>query len=339
MIHNNKISSGQLTTLIFCAFIGFYSVAAPYFALNECGTAGYISILIGGTAAALLNALIVQMDTGKHKSKFSDIVDLIYSVLVSSYTLLTAGKIASNLKGENVFAAITFIIMVVSFYCAVKGTQTMVRASQIIFVLFIIFFVIIFAVNTDSKEIYRLIPVDEEKSRLLRSSFRMFGLFLPLGFLLKYGNDADGCKAKSVFAAIILITLVITIGTALSIKAYGINEAQRKIYPFIKLMNYTEFKGSFIEKQEFIMTCIYLFSAFFMVGIGINYAKESFESLYNKNVNSAVTAFISLLIFGISIAFKNSGLHLEYGIIKTNTFFINIFATNAIISFFRRDKK
>ena len=186
---------------------------------------------------------------------------------------------------------------------------------------------------------YRLIPVDKEKSRLFRSSFRMFGLFLPLGFMLKYGKNIDGCRAKGVFRAIMLITIVVTIGTALSIKAFGIDEAQRKIYPFIKLMNYKEFKGSFIEKQEFIMTCIYLFSAFFMVGTGINYAKESFESLNNKNVSSYVTAFISVLIFGISIALKNSGLPFKYGIFNVNTIFINIFATNAIISFFRRDKK
>ena len=64
---NNKISNNQLMSVIVAAFLGCTAVSAPLGIIKTAGGGAYISVFLGGFAAAVLFLYTCKIYGEKHK--------------------------------------------------------------------------------------------------------------------------------------------------------------------------------------------------------------------------------------------------------------------------------
>ena len=189
-----------------------------------------------------------------------------------------------------------FIITASAVYMAFKGSECGGRMSEIASVLMLIFILFIFAVSLVFFDSESIIITPPEKNGIPKGAAMTFGSLCACEYVFILSAKTNNTKksASAVLTGFLITTFVLSLGTALSISAFGVNEAKRKVWPLIQMMNYSQFPGSLVERQEVLMSGFYIISSYILTGVSIYIASSLLKKIFKSEK-------ITFICFDISI--------------------------------------
>lgn len=354
---NNKISNNQLLAVIVAAFLGCTAVSAPLGIIETAGGGAYISVFLGGFAASVFFYILVRL-TGKSITdsyenvvynslgKFLGFLVLaaifVYASVYGGFQLSTTARMVHFTMEKSVsslFAAL--LIVFVAFYTALRGRECVGRISEIAAVLMLAFIIFIFVISAPSMDLITLKPTPDEWRGILKGAFMSFSALSVAGYVFIMLPNGQNTKhtAFSVFAAFLIITVVLSFGTALAVSCFGVEESKRKLWPVIQMMNYVEFPGSLVERQEVLMSGFYVFSSFILTSLSVHISSAILESIF-KSINRVFSVLIScaVLLFFCLCALRKGGFEAVYSVYGFNLAMYGVMVLAPIASLLRRKK-
>ncbi|MCJ7855168.1 spore germination protein [Lachnospiraceae bacterium NSJ-143] len=356
---NDRISNNQLRAILVAGLLGNLAVSAPLGVIEKSGSAAYISIAIGGLAAAVLFYILIKLTSAGFVKSYEDMsteslgrgisfvlfaVVLIHIVLYGGFQLSISARMVQETMEKGVgknFASL--IIVLVSAYMAQRGSECIGRIAEIAAVLMLIFIAFIFIVSAPSMDLTVLRTTPAESRGILKGAFDAFCSMSAAGFVFMLSPKTNNTKksAMSVFSAIIIVTAVLSFGTALSVSCFGLKEAERKLWPVIQMMNYTEFPGSLVERQEVLMSGFYVFSSFILTGISV-YLSSSLLGHMFKSVKKKWPFLLAscLAVYALQYCGKDAygDFNLIYWLYRFNPVMYIIMIISPVAAIVRRKK-
>ncbi len=354
---NNKISHNQFAAVIIAAFLGCTAVSAPLGIIETAGGGAYISVFLGGFAASVLFYVLVRltgkrMDNSYENAAYSSLGKVLgfivlasvfaYTSVYGGFQLSTTARMVHFTMEKSVsslFAAI--LIVFVAFYTALRGRECVGRISEIAAVLMLVFILFIFVLSAPSMDLITLKPTPDEWRGILKGAFMSFSALSVAGYVFIMLPEGENTKnaALSVFAAFLIITVVLSFGTALAVSCFGVEESKRKLWPVIQMMNYTEFPGSLVERQEVLMSGFYVFSSFILTSLSVHISSVMLESIF-KRINRVFSVLVSCaaLLFFCLCALRKGGFDAVYSIYGFNLAMYGVMILAPVVSVLRRKK-
>ncbi len=354
---NNKISNNQLSAVIIAAFLGCTAVSAPLGIIETAGGGAYISVFLGGFAASVFFYLLawltgktltdsyentVRQNLGKWLGFIVLAVIFVYVSVYGGFQLAITARMVHFTMEKSVsslFAAL--LIVFVAFYTALRGRECVGRISETAAVIMLLFIVFIFVISAPSMDLTTLKPTPDEWRGILEGAVMSFCSLSVAGyvFIMLPNNQSIKRTAFSVFLAFLVITVVLSFGTALAVSCFGVEESKRKLWPVIQMMNYTEFPGSLVERQEVLMSGFYVFSSFILTALSVHITSEILESIFKRinRVFSVLTACAVLLFFCLT-ALSQGGFDAVYGIYGFNAAMYGVMLLAPAVSLIRRKR-
>ena len=354
---NNKISNNQLMSVIVAAFLGCTAVSAPLGIIKTAGGGAYISVFLGGFAAAVLFYILVRFTGKSINDTYENVVYnslgkylgflvllsvFVYVTVYGGFQLATTARMVHFTMEKSVsslFAAL--IIILVAFYTSLRGRECVGRISEIAAVLMLVFILFIFLISAPSMDLITLKPTPDEWQGILKGAFMSFCSLSVAGYVFIMLPNGENTKktAFSVFFAFLIITVVLSFGTALAVSCFGVEESKRKLWPVIQMMNYTEFPGSLVERQEVLMSGFYVFSSFILASLSVHISSVIIQKVF-KNINRVFSVFAScaFVVFFCLVALRKGGFEAVYGIYGFSLAMYAVMLLAPIVSLLRRKK-
>ena len=356
---NDKISNNQLRAVIIAALLGNLAISAPLKIISISGSAAYLSVLLGGVAAAVLFYLAIKLMGASFTKSYEDtaqevlgrwfsvilfLVVFIHIVLFSGFQLSAACTMVQNSmeRGVNSVAA-ALILSAAAVYMAFKGSECSSRMSEIASVIMVVFILFIFALSLPSFDVETVKFTPHEGVNIINGSMFAAGSLCASEYVFILSAKANDTKksARAVFWAFIAITLILSLGTMLSVNAFGVKEAQRKIWPVIEMMNYTEFPGSLVERQEVLMSGFYIISSYILTGVSVYIASTLLKKIFKSSKNAVFVILSAAAVFAVSL-FGN-GIYEKFNFIywlyKYNVIIFFVMMIVPLAAYIRRNKK
>lgn len=354
---NNKISNNQLLAVIVAAFLGCTAVSAPLGIIETAGGGACISVFLGGFAASIFFYILVRLTGKRITDSYQNVVYnslgkflgflvlaaiFVYTSVYGGFQLSTTARMVHFTMEKSVsslFAAI--LIVFVAFYTALRGRECVGRISEIAAVLMLAFIVFIFVISAPPMDLITLRPTPDEWRGILKGAFMSFSALSVAGYVFVMLPNGGNTKktAFSVFLAFLIITVVLSFGTALAVSCFGVEESKRKLWPVIQMMNYTEFPGSLVERQEVLMSGFYVFSSFILTSLSVHISSVVLESIF-KSINRvfSVLAACAVVLFFCLCALRKGGFEAVYSVYGFNLAMYGVMLLAPIASLLRRKK-
>ncbi len=353
---NDKISNNQLRAIIIAAILGNAAITLPIYIINISGAAAYISIAIGGAFSALLFYILLRFTDKFFVKSYDDMVYeclgnvfgvVIFLIMLAhvlffcSFQLSMAADMIKSTMEKNINDVISaIVIVVVSAYIASRGMECLGRVSEIASVLMLIFIAFIFIMSISSMDWKILIPTVYEKQNIIKGAFNVF-CYLSVAeyiFILASKTNNTNKAALSVFTSFIIITAFVSFGTALAVSCFGVDESKRKIWAVIQMMNYAEFPGSLVERQEVLMSGFYVFSSFILTGMSVYIASVIISSIFKRKNNIKFVFMACLGILLICLVISKINFDWLYAVYVFNIIMCFIVILSPAVYIIRRKK-
>lgn len=285
MLEEGKISTRQVTLLLFCLLTSFLYYSLPQMTISKIKQDAWLALLVTFVVDAALavifyvlglrypNQTMVQYSETILGPWLGKLIGLSF-VLFFAGSLLLQLLVMSNflytaLMPETPVIVFSLIILLVSAYAVNAGLEVIARLSEIIGPIMLISLLVVFFLNLNRVELAKLFPMFQHsaaevfKASLLPVS--LFGICIVMGMLMAYHNiPKENLKAK---------WIAITMGTLLAILIYlqlvtvlGVNMSSIQRYPVYRLVKMIEI-GDFFERIEPLMVIFWVGGSFIAVSI------------------------------------------------------------------------
>ncbi len=311
----NIINSFSLSTIIFSINLAVLFGIINSYLLNTSNTSTPISLLIGFILTVILSTIPLKLFNTKEKlsftekikytyKKISPIILIIYIVTSLTMYILITYRLTSFISSQYLIEKNKIYLLIptllITYYIANKGIETVTRLSQISFFICIIIFIfdalsLIPHVNIDNY--YPLI--NTSKTNILKSSL-MFSIFSSVPFTYIQITNKSKLQDKKKFTKLyhiinIISFLMISSAIIITLGVYGINLANLFDYPLytvLKKISLFNFLDS-IENASIMLWPLSLINA---CSIILLFIFNILDTTKYKKILKPLTIIISFLI-------------------------------------------
>ena len=334
---NNKISLRQLQVLIFINGFSSVFLLLSKFLAKTSRNFGVILILLLGLFISFFVSFCINIFEKYKKENFKDmIIDVFGKYLgniicfIMSLKLILSSALMLRIFCEFIrettlskthISITAGIIIIICIYSYKNNIENFARVSEIIFITVFFPILLVFSsaiINTDYTNILPLFEIDKVGifQGLAISSCIFFGIeniFINYSYINKnkYMNNKNISISKSVFVALIFLTICSTISYFFTVTRFGVETTAFKLFPMIVMLDTVEIPGAFIERQL-------LFVLWAVIGFIFVFVNSGFISMYSiLNIrNKVIQYFLGIFVVIICILPKN--------IIQTIKLFFNV---------------
>ncbi|MGG1678339.1 endospore germination permease [Neobacillus sp. NRS-1170] len=290
MLRTVKISARQFAILVILFSVGTTILVIPGILAHEVKQDAWIAALLGTVIGLLIVALhiaigrkfptmtlveIIEILLGKWLGKAVSLTFVFYSFIGATELLYYVGSfLTTQLIKETPPAAIHIIFAGILVMGIRLGLETVARSAELLFPLFIFFFILIMVSVLVTPELWKidnLQPILKTGIKpMIRAVFLFSSVFaLPLiVFLMVFPISVTQPKEaeKKFFSAIVIGGVCLFILITLTILVVGPETSSRQLYPSYTLARRLKV-GGFLQRIEAILAIMWEITIFFKMTI------------------------------------------------------------------------
>lgn len=317
---NRKISHRQLFRQLILGFLGIYLVSVPV-TEDIRGRQGIFCLAIVGVLFCVGSVYFTRIRNcyftpekyfGKLGARVFCILYLSYLFVTGVFLLLVISRITGRFFIEGSSPAVVITVSAAACYLGShQGLERRGRMAEVCFpiILFVLAVMLVLAL-TRVRVDYLAVQGGVSGEGLLRGSYRMFSLFLPV-FILPFtlGNvEKAGSSGRAQRSAVFLITGILGVVLILLQGALGIGGYEEKSYPVFDMMAGVDLPGDFLERIDIFWIAAVMFCIFFALGSVFFY---NHEILYRSHMEKGAP-YLAGAILVCGIACEKAGMNPEW---------------------------
>lgn len=300
---NKRISGRQVYRLFLFAFVGLSTLILPSELARQCGTAGWLCIVLGGCLGILYLALLKSVEDKLNTDLLTWLrnvpktaVRKTLSVLLGFYCAcmgavclrVFAEVMREYLAGSSDFAVVAAVILIVAVYAVAGGMESWARIYEILFWFIFLPFALMLAVGGFNMELsYLTSGTVHGVSGIWKGSYFVFvflqlsfwGLFLPECTGRNWKNrqpQGELVAAMSVSLLILLAVYQIVLGN------FGEGALSHLPYPAITLMSTIQVSGNFIKRLDAVMLAVWFFTLSAFLTLMLYFGAKMLELFFGE---------------------------------------------------------
>jgi len=275
-IEKGKISLWQAILLVSNSILASMVLITPALLTKEAGQDAWLSVLIAGVVGCIIGFLVISLGLRFPKQNlveysiellgpwFGRAVSIIFALfflhlnayLVRAFSVL----LITETMPETPFSVFNILMVILVVYGVYLGLEVFSRVNEIIFPLFILAGIIIFALAAPEMDFEQLKPYLTHSfpgilwGSLILASFYAEGAFV----LMLIPSMRNPKEAKKIVVPVTIILLfVIFIDVAGLISLFGAQETARMLFPTFELAK-TVHLGAFLERIESLVVGLWV---------------------------------------------------------------------------------
>lgn len=330
-----NISGFQFFSMIFMFGVG---ASPPVEIFASAKQDGWISLLIGLTAACLIFAVYIklyslfpdlpltkyiQIILGKYIGKIFALAYILYFLYIAARALRDFEDLLTiTLYNASSLISIGLIMMLLIMYAMSKGLETFARSCEFIFIMimFLVFIFIGFEIISKLINMDNLRPVLEHGWTPVFKTFPIsstipFGEVLTFTMIMPHLTKQD-LAIKVGIPALLFSGLILTLFAVLNTAILGPSVIERTTYPLLTSVSYINI-ADFIQRLDTFIVVIAVCNAFVKITIYFFCAVSGAADLFNvKKSNQLVypigiiTVLTSLWLASSFLEHHIEGIHL-----------------------------
>jgi|GEM_PF-5415414 len=327
-----QISSRQLGIMVFIYMLVMNAEISIRIMTKLVKQDMWISFLISRTLGFLMLLLIIRIVkklkdrtifhvnveiAGKYIGNFINLLFVgIFYFLAALIIYQYIDMIIINFMFSSSKLTLTILFIIVALYGVFQGVEALFRASEIVFVVILVTYIILFPTNPREIDLLNFLPIfnneiqDLAKATLFDFSYSCIGLIFLLAFptsvLSKDSNYEKNLIAGYLFAFILTGLVIFT-------QVYGIGPLLLAKYNFpILISTHGAIEVYFIERLGFISNFSEFWGSILLVALFLHLFFEGIENVFRVKKNifialalAASLAYVSVNTFPSSIDFNN----------------------------------
>jgi translation initiation factor 2 beta subunit (eIF-2beta)/eIF-5 len=313
---NDRISTRQVFRLFVFDFLGESTLVLPQVLAGISGTAGVISIVLGGVLASIILWLLLQLINAMDgdllsfvRSRYIYIFLVLIFVCLAGYgAYLFSDVVKYSLLQGTAYSLILLVILLLSGYAVWGGIESRARVFEVLFVLlFVLLFImlLIAAKNLNLEYLSDFGTFSAGKtaggSLLVLMSFLpvILVLFLPAHITKNNRKKMAGAVCKAIWFSVVVIAAlyVVLLGN------FGSAALSTMRYPAVVLMSSIQLRGSFLKRLDAFLIGIWFFTLFAFVSVFMFYGKEILSHKFRLKKRRSVAVML-VLIFAAAELFN-----------------------------------
>lgn len=275
-IEQGKISRWQAFLLISNSILASMILVAPALLCAEAGQDAWLSVLISGVVGLLIGVLIVSLGLRFPKKNlveysiellgpwFGRLVCIVFALfflhlnayLVCSFSVM----LITETMPDTPLIVLNALLVILVAYGVYLGLEVFSRVNEIIFPLFIIVFIIIFALAAPGMDFEQVKPyLTYPFPRILWGSFILTAFYAEgaiLLMLIPSLRPPEDAKKISLPVSVLLLVIMLMDVVGL-IALFGAPETSRMVFPTFELAK-TVSLGRFLERIESLVVGIWV---------------------------------------------------------------------------------
>lgn len=318
MIHLEKISLNQLICLVILTQIGVGVLSIPYNVSHHSGFDSWMSMLLGGVFAQIVILIIYQL--GKRYSdrplpqSISAIIgkwlgaalNFLFAAYFLESSLMVVISYSDVLNRWVLFETPWFVLIGISFaiaaYIASSGLRTIATITQVIMVMFVICFFIIFISGMGRGDIRHLLPIGSHGLLpILKDSIPAFWSFAGYELLLYTFPFIQSRKNKEILIAMSIANGFTTFFYVLIsvIVMYNFSENQLKSISEPMVFILRKFNWPILQSVDILFMAMWLSVTTVTVYVYLFMSARYLAHVRSKKIinHSFLVSFLALLGF------------------------------------------
>ena len=315
---NSKISIRQLQALFIIEVFATAVVFMPEFIWENLWGSGFLGVIL---ASLLLMccvwllmlvygdgeetfAEVTEKCLGKALGKIIIFVFWLKIVIVSGIWLKEFATTTRDVMlYDTPYEVISAVIIAACFFMAVKGIEVRGRTGEIfIVIMFALFLPAIIAVSLGA-DFSNILTV---KSFGIKKGINtVFGIFTALGtadYLWFLYPKTNREKRKSeIIKAVVITGFIVSVTVAVVFAVFGDAMGEVK-WPVLRMMDTVDFPGAFIERQDLLVTGMWILGLYIYISGGLTYGAYLFKETTGKsgwNISCILAFVISVAKFPV----------------------------------------
>ncbi len=342
MLEKGKINGRQLTVLVIMFTTGSSLLLAPSMlsseAKQDAWLAAILGVVVGGLLAWLYQSLgnlysdmtLVEYSEkilGKWIGKAVSLLFFTFSFLLAALVLRNIGDfITTQFMPETPIQSIHIIFLIIVMMGTRHGLETIARSGEILFPLFIVFFLLLVILTSPQIEVEKIQPILEDGiNPILRSTLLFIGFpFLELVIFLMIFPYVNKPKeaGKALFMGTWMGGVILILLTALAILVEGPDYTSRKLYPSFYLAQKINI-GNFLQRIEAIVAIMWFIAIYYKLTICFYVSALSLAQILNLKEYRMLVFPLGMILIVLSIVISPNIVYLV-------SIIINIWTTYAL---------
>ncbi|KKI88448.1 spore gernimation protein [Bacillus sp. SA1-12] len=330
MLENGKINGKQFSVLVFMFTTGSSLLLAPSMLTSEAKQDAWLAAILGVVVGISLTWLYQSLGNlysdmtlveysekilGKWIGKALSLLFFTFSFILAALVLRNIGDfISTQIMPETPIQSIHILFLIIVMMGTRYGLETLARAGEILFPVFIVLFLLLFIFISPQIELEKIQPILKEGiNPVLRSSLLFIGFpFLELVIFLMIFPFVNKPKeaGKALFMGTWMGGLIVILLTALAIMVIGADYATSKLYPSYFLAHKINI-GNFLQRIEAIVAIMWFISIFFKLTICFYVSTLSLAQILNLKEYRMLVFPLGMILIVLSII---SSPNIAYGV-------------------------
>lgn len=275
-IEQGRISTWQAVLLVSNSILASMILITPALLSKEAGQDAWLSVLIAGVVGFLIGVFVVSLGLRFPKKNlveysiellgpwFGRVVCIIFALFflhLNAYLVRTFSVLLiTETIPETPISVLNILLVILVAYGVYLGLEVFSRVNEIIFPLFIVVAVIIFALAAPEMDFEQLKPYFTHPfshilwGSLILSSFYAEGAFL-LMLIPSLRSPEDARKIVLPVSIILLVVILVDVEGLIAL--FGAQETARMLFPTFELAK-TVSLGAFLERIESLVVGIWV---------------------------------------------------------------------------------
>lgn len=326
---NKTITNRQIICFTIILSITLIHEHIPKSVSKVAGSAGYLSIIIGGLLGLIIAYLtyfllktfpnkniyeILQILVGKTLAKFTLIL-FFYWAAANVITVLHFHSLISQntLMPFTPDRLIFFNMLTLCAYCLYKGVKVAMRISELFVTLFVLDLIFLVIVASKDFDFTNLLPVTFSDSvNIIKASphsFSVFGLILiSLFYADKLDKRQDKFRPYGLY--ILTVTLLALTATLITVGTQGANLTANYALPFGAVVKHSSL-STFFERLEIFFLLPTFISDFLQLVFFISVMLMSLKWIFNIKKMKLVSFAVFVALYFISLAVEKTNFSVD----------------------------
>ncbi len=334
--NSEKISSKQLFYLLTLELFCLITLFLPEFLSNRLAQDAPVGLVLGFVFACAFGFILIlfwrkySLSFLQNKGNGGIMMDamvfllFIQTVLITVFVLNITWEIVQMFLLPEVDRFVILIVFyLVCVFASSKKMEVRARMAEFCGRFFAVLFIILLAFSVKKIDLnqYETLFMNSPV-KLISGGYEVFLLFESLIFslfaatFLNKKTDYSNALKKSLLCSVLfgLAMLLVLMGS------FGVNYIGVMDYPAIRLLRNITKGGGFLSRMDVLMIGVWLFSLFFFVSGGLQYAGMLLSSVLDDNTKKSVNIVLFTVIFLIAWIFGN--MQNSYYIYRNYMYFI-----------------
>ncbi|MBO1515443.1 GerAB/ArcD/ProY family transporter [Metabacillus bambusae] len=344
MLEKGKIWGWQFTILVFLFTTGSSLILVPSMlaakAKQDAWLAGIFALAVGLLLVWLYQTLgslfpemtlveYIEKILGKWIGKAISLLFFTYPFVLGAFVLRNIGDfMTTQIMPETPIEAIHFVYLTIVMMGTRYGLETLARAGEILFPLFIVLFLFLVIFISPQIELEKIQPILEEGMKpVLQSAFLFIGFpFLELCiFLMIFPYVNHPKKAgKAFFMGTLMGGIVLIVLTALAILVEGADQTSRYLNPSYILAQKINI-GNFVQRIEAIVAIMWFISIFFKLTICFYVSNLSLAQILKLKDYRVLVFPLGMIIYVLSLIVSPNIVYISTHVLDVWPLYFSIF--------------